>query len=334
MGSSYFRLLVAEDVYPKDDLAVPGDSTAKYGERIWPGSNQKVFEDRVYVGWGESINKQEGKISAGFINRGVKAMSELINNAGKHGCPNPRVVTTNTLRKADNADEVISVLEGMFNIRVNVLSEESEAEFGFVGAVSGLPKGSCYIVFDPGGTSTEISVGSDLSMDKYLSIPLGTHPVRELMSRPPSGKHIRFAKLTIGELLMNNTGLSGQWWEHSCLSSGKKEVKILVTGGTAVSLVLVLGQMNNGSPAFKELTAVNVGEIEMVLRRMEGKSEGEMIRLLPLERDRARLFIPGLVLLEVLLRMMDIESFRVTMRDLRWGVIFSGKRGWKEKYEG
>jgi exopolyphosphatase/guanosine-5'-triphosphate,3'-diphosphate pyrophosphatase len=334
MGSSYFRLLVAGGFYPGDDLTIPADSTAKDEVHPWYGNNEQIFEDRVYVGWGESINKEQGEISAQFLDRAVRAMSELMSNAGKHSCPNPRVVATNTLRKADNAGEVISVVERRFNVRIHVLPAEYEAKLGFLGAVSGLPEDGCCMVFDPGGTSTEISVGKTFTFDEYLSIPLGTHQVRNLMCHTFTRKHIRYARLMIDEILMNNTSFMDEWWGYSCLSSGKKEVKILVTGGTAVSLVKVLGQMKNESQAYKELTSITLSEIEMVLRRIGERTEGEMIRLLPLERDRVKLFIPGLILLEALLRNMDIESFIVTKRDLRWGVILLGNKGWKEKYEG
>ncbi len=328
MGSSYFRLLVAEIDFGREGT---GGHIANS-----PAGIDIIYEQRLYVGWGEDISGEHKSISAPSLDNAIKTLEVLLHNSQRHGCPQPRLVSTNTLREAGNAEYVVSSIRNKLGRKVHILHSRSEAELGYAGAVSGLAgkSHSNCMVFDPGGTSTEISLGGVSGMDWYTSIPLGTHRVRRMISHFSSPGHIRYSRQATGERLARSAGMERVRREYSHLSRKGKEVKILITGGTAVSLALIAEWLRNGRAVFEELAVMGRSEIELILRRLGGKREVELIRFLPLESNRARLIIPGMVLMQTLLEVVGAQSFMVTARDLRWGVVLPGNKGWKESYEG
>lgn len=69
------------------------------------------------------------------------------------------LMATHAIRTAANRDEVISAVEAVLGLPVDVLTPEIEAEYGFLGADTDCPSVGPQVVVDIGGGSTQISVG-------------------------------------------------------------------------------------------------------------------------------------------------------------------------------
>jgi exopolyphosphatase/pppGpp-phosphohydrolase len=81
----------------------------------------------------------------------------------------------------------------------------------------------------------------------------------------------------------------------------------------------------NGLPgAFREMQLITRADVALAERRFEGLRRAGRERTVPLDPDRIGLFPAGLVLIAALLESGRIEAFRVTARDLRWGVVLTG----------
>jgi exopolyphosphatase/pppGpp-phosphohydrolase len=101
---------------------------------------------------------------------------------------------------------------------------------------------------------------------------------------------------------------------------------ILCTGGTAVSLAVILNYMRRIGSLFRERESISKGDLERMLRRLWGLFETGRQHRLPLEKERLNLLLPGTILLTLLLREMRVPVFLVTSRDIRWGGIIAGDR--------
>jgi exopolyphosphatase/guanosine-5'-triphosphate,3'-diphosphate pyrophosphatase len=105
------------------------------------------------------------------------------------------VVGTSAMRDAAGGDEVKSVVRALFGVEARVLSGTEEARLAFRGGISGLADIENAAVFDIGGGSTEIVIGStDAQSDQTIayaqSFDIGSVRLTErLVSTDPPSQH-------------------------------------------------------------------------------------------------------------------------------------------------
>lgn len=297
MGSSYFRLLVV-----------------RHGPA---GTVEVICDDKEYVGWGASI--ADGRsIGEEWIERAALALDRLLEAAERCGCGHPILAGTNTLRSAVNGEAARSSLEERTGRTVTVLSQRGEAALGFLGACGAADGDGPLLLIDIGGTSTEIVWGGRGIMEGFESLPLGTHIAASIISRGYSDNLVVPYRSALRRL-EDSISL------HYALPNTRQRLTILATGGTAVSLAVMMRHMRERKPGFIERTAVHSGMLEFVVRRIRELFIAGLERSIPLEPERTRLLLPGLALMTLLLRAMRVTEFLITARDLRWGAVTVGK---------
>jgi len=313
LGSSYFRLLVVEGVFPEPD---------RLGTEAFELCSFK--EDRRYIGWGEDLAAR-GAISQRRLGEAPGFLVELIESARGWGCERPLLVGTNTLREARNAPEAVARLENVSLKPVRVLSQREEAALGFAGAAFFRGRDETVCLVDVGGTSSEISWGRGAAMAGFYGIPHGVHRVQAFLG---GASGMRRAATRLGGELRGPGGIllapSGADYR---LPVGLEQSTILLTGGTAVSLAVVLRYLRGGAPFFEEMEHITLDDLAFMRRRVSGLVRSGRERTLPLDPDRTKLLAAGSILIEALLLAMRIREFRVTARDLRWGVVLTVRGG-------
>jgi exopolyphosphatase/guanosine-5'-triphosphate,3'-diphosphate pyrophosphatase len=296
LGSSYFRLLVV---------------------RLDPAGNAEVLADeKEYVGWGASVTGT-GVISERDVARAAAALESLLWKAREVDCEGAVVLGTNALRSAGNGHEARSALEQAAGLPITVVSQRIEAELGFLGASTIADPGDPVLLVDIGGTSTEISWGRGGVMEDYRGLPLGTHTADMMTGRNAHAPPVPFDR--------GLERLRESIEQHYALPNDVRRHTIIVTGGTAVSLAVVVRYMRERKPDFVEGTHVTAGMLDLAVRRIQGLFAAGLERRIGLESERLRLLLPGLALVVSLLRTMRVTEFLVTARDLRWGVVTAGE---------
>lgn len=341
IGSSYFRLLVVRGLFPSEDISSAasrsGSGVLRGSSPVVLGGGTEVFsqhESRRYLGWGDDLQKY-GSIPGRRIDDAAAALKGLKDEAGSLGCRSLYIVATNTLRAAKNRKEIIEKFRESVKLPVSILTYMGEAALGLSGAAMLLESSGDILFADPGGTSTEVAWSRGGLIDGYLRYPHGTHSVRSMILRNlrgPSfpdqirklpGTTARGLKYRLGSYREGSDSTSV---DHSFLPEGLESPTILFTGGTAISLAVVLGYMKRRSPGFTELAEVTKGDLGLISRRLAGLFSRGRQKSLPLAAERIELIVPGLILVQALMNCLGINSYRAVTRDLRWGVILSGGR--------
>jgi exopolyphosphatase/guanosine-5'-triphosphate,3'-diphosphate pyrophosphatase len=300
IGSSFFRLLV-----------IKGGVAGK--------AAPSVVEERVYVGWGEDL-VQFKEITQESAEAARQSLRRLVAAAKGQGCDEPVITATNTLRSAGNAAKIKSMLENDLSLPIIVLSEEGEAALGFLGASTALRTDAHLkqladrpvVLIDVGGTSTELAWGEDGTLNGWLSMPWGTHSVLDLDQR--GGPATRSMRIKLMQGLAAASLLPGELRGYT----------ILATGGTAVSCAVVQRYMRRDTPVFSELEEVTLSGLDLICHRVEKLIASGRARALPLEKERIRLLLPGVVVLSECAVRLGASRFFATSRDLRWGAIAAG----------
>src|SRR5262245_61412559 len=140
IGSNTTRLLVAE---PQD------------------GQLRKVMEQRAYTRIGRDANKN-GKITAEKIAEVAEVVTTQVRLAHEMGAEVIKTVATAAIRESKNRDQVVAEIEEIAGVEVEVLSEQDEGRFAFIGATKSLghPADGVVAVVDVGGGSSEIVYGT------------------------------------------------------------------------------------------------------------------------------------------------------------------------------
>ncbi len=143
-----------------------------------------VFNEKVLCKLGEDLEKT-GRLSEAGCRIAIDNIARFTKLVERMELLEFHVVATAALREAVNGSEFAEKLERRFNLRINILSGESEATLSALGVLSAFPNLDG-IIADLGGGSIElINVETGKIRDR-TSLPLGSLRLRTLQDCNPS----------------------------------------------------------------------------------------------------------------------------------------------------
>src|SRR5215204_1644111 len=210
IGSNTTRLLVAE---PEE------------------GQLRKVMEQRAYTRIGKGASKN-GKITAEKIAEVAEVVTTQVRLAHELGAEVVKTVATAAIREAKNRDKVVKEIEEAAQVEVDVLNEDEEGRFAFIGATKSLghPVDGTVAVVDVGGGSSEVVMGTvaeGVSAVRSFKIGSGSLAEEYLDSDPPSAAEIRRLREAIDDFFAEE-GL-------------ERPDQAVAVGGSATSLRTLVG---------------------------------------------------------------------------------------------
>ncbi|MGH8977318.1 MAG: exopolyphosphatase [Acidimicrobiia bacterium] len=138
------------------------------------------------------------------IERTVATLHEYRRRIDALGAEKVRMTATSASRDASNRDVFFDAAEGAIGVRPELISGEEEGALTFTGATAGLDLPGPYLVFDVGGGSTELIVGTDRP-DGLLSVDIGCVRITEayLHGDPPTAEELSQAVSIVRDHLLD-----------------------------------------------------------------------------------------------------------------------------------
>jgi exopolyphosphatase/guanosine-5'-triphosphate,3'-diphosphate pyrophosphatase len=261
IGSNTTRLLVAE---------------------ISPRGLEKLEERRVFTHVRRSVGA-DGRLAAAKITELVEVVGAQVAVARAAGSEVVFAVATAAIRRAANADDLISALRAGCGVELRVLSEQEEARLAFVGAARALaemsegPAPASLGVADVGGGSSELVVGVPPGEISWaVSLPLGSGDLADahLRADPPAQAELdiaaRHVRAVLGEL------------------SVPRPVRAVAVGGSAASLHRLAG------------AHLDRPEFAAALELLRAQPAAAVAARFDLDVDRVRLLPAGLLILRAI----------------------------------
>jgi exopolyphosphatase/guanosine-5'-triphosphate,3'-diphosphate pyrophosphatase len=159
----------------------------------------KTIKDEIaFPRLGRGVDKS-GVISQESIDRVLSVLKDYMKVSEMTGSEKIIACGTSALRDSRNGNEVITRIRQDAMIDVEILSGEQEAQWTFLGALSGSPRSHRhFVVIDIGGGSTEITLGNQNHVERRLSLDLGCVRLTErfLHSSPPTSEELQRAMLS------------------------------------------------------------------------------------------------------------------------------------------
>jgi exopolyphosphatase / guanosine-5'-triphosphate,3'-diphosphate pyrophosphatase len=277
IGSNTTRLLVAE----------PDE-----------GQLRTVMEQRAYTRI-DSASKRKGKIAAEKVAEIGEAVATQRRLAEELGAEAIKTVATAAVREAKNRDKVVAEINREAGVEVEVLSEEEEGRFAFIGATKtlGHPVEGEIAVVDVGGGSSEVILGTVREgVREVHSFPIGSGSLADtfLSDDPPSASELREVREHIAE-----------FFEDVEIEQPAQAVAV---GGSATSLRKLVGAVLEYETLERGVRVLATDEIAEVAKRFE------------LDPRRVRILPTGVLLLEKLSQMLG-QPLQIGKGGLREGII-------------
>ena len=143
-----------------------------------------VFNEKVLCKLGEDLERT-GRLSEAGCRIAIDNIARFTKLVKRMKLSEFQVVATAALREAVNGSEFAAQLERRFNLRINILSAESEATLSALGVLSAFPNLDG-VVADLGGGSLELINIENGKIQDRISLPLGSLRLRALKDRNPS----------------------------------------------------------------------------------------------------------------------------------------------------
>jgi exopolyphosphatase/guanosine-5'-triphosphate,3'-diphosphate pyrophosphatase len=279
---------------------------------------------------GTEVCEVERRTAVTNLGRGVEHTSTLCNDAVDNVCDvigtykarweemgSERVlaIATSAVRDAGNGDAFIAELRERFDLDARLLSGEEEARLTYLGATSQRPDEGPTLVFDIGGGSTELVVGSGGEVDFHASLQAGTirHSERHLTSDPPDPHELEDLAADVNQLV--KAAIASQ--------AGPGEVRAIAVAGTPTSLAAIDQELDPYDPSRVHGYRLALRPIQHMLSRLASLPLAERLRVPGLHPGRAPTIVAGAVILVQVMRAFGLDEIEVSERDILHGSALS-----------
>jgi exopolyphosphatase/guanosine-5'-triphosphate,3'-diphosphate pyrophosphatase len=139
---------------------------------IGDGTKTDLLREMRIVRLGQDVDRT-GRLAPEAIARTLQATREYAELIAMFGVTDVRFCATSAMRDADNGVELQDAVEGILDVRPEVLAGVDEARASFLGATHGLDAARTLVV-DIGGGSTELVIGTGDVIDWSVSLDIGS----------------------------------------------------------------------------------------------------------------------------------------------------------------
>jgi len=283
-----------------------------------------IVEDRVeLVRIGESVTAT-GEISQQKRKAAIDTLSHYKSLAEQHGAAQILVVATEAIRQATNSSEFLEEAEKETGLTIHLITGDTEATLTFYGAtyeeqrqpnapaVSG--------VMDLGGGSTELVTAKNRHIIWRTSIQIGSGWLhdRYLPSDPPKPDELSVAHAFL------QTYFQGMPIKF-------QPAKLIVTGGSANSLLLLAQQAFQQDQSNRRMTYEDLIRCEGLLTALNAK---EISRRYKQPLARARILPAGALIMREMMSRLQLDEIAVSPHGIREGALLAYARygeNWLER---
>jgi len=274
------------------------------GARPSPATNQKV-ELRLH----EYLNK-EGEITAEGVALLEESIADAISHAKDFQTEEILAFATSAIRDAKNGKDILNQINKKFEIDLQVLSGDDEAQMTFLAVRRWLGWSSGrLLVLDIGGGSLEIAVGDDERAEATVSLPLGASRLtREFLnSDPHTSKEIKALETFVYDAIKQSLpeDISKHIADH-----------FVATSKTFRTLARLGEHWFEDNPKYLKINSLT--KMIPKLQDMSNKQRAELPGVSP---SRARQIVAGAIVARNVMERLHINELEICPWALREGIV-------------
>ena len=231
------------------------------------------------------------------------------------GADRTMAIATSAVRDAVNGEAFIAELRERFGLDARLLTGEEEAHLTYFGATSHRSDQDPTLVFDIGGGSTELIVGSGTDVGFHTSLQAGTirQSERHLTADPPHPHELEDLAADIRNLI-----------DRAIAAQPKgKPVRAIAVAGTPTSLAAIDQELEPYDPGRVHGYHLGLQRVQRMLSRLSSLPLAERLRVPGLHPGRAPTIVTGTVILVQVMRAFALQEIEVSELDILHGSALS-----------
>lgn len=265
----------------------------------------KTLEKRVKTTRLAEAMGIERRLQTVAMDRTISAISVFLEQAKLENVDEIFIFATAAVRKATNQKEFLGKLKEKVGVDAQVVSGETEAKLGYMGALNGKDGG----IIDVGGASTEITVVKNGKQIYTESLDLGAVSLKDACGQ--DGERV----LDFVERKIKEYGIV-------------PSAEFYAIGGTATTVAAMIMEMEVYDPNRVDGFVVERSDLERLTEKLFALSVENRKKLKGLQPERAEVIAGGTQILLSIMKMLKIEKFYVSEKDNLEGYLML-KRGLK-----
>src|SRR6476659_5652823 len=254
----------------------------------------------------------EGALSDEGVDSLITFIRVALEEAEDQGCESVMAFATSAIREASNTDDVLSTVLDETGVELIVLTGDDEAKLTFLAVRRWFGWSSGRLaVFDIGGGSLEIAVGSDESPDVAQSLPLGAGRLtREHLAHGLDRDVVRELRKRIRADIASDAG--------SVLRHAPDHA--VATSKTFRSLARICGAASSEAGLLVRRVLDASVPRETIPRLLE-MTPDEVAELPGVSSSRAHQIVAGALVADAVLDLFDLAELEICPWALREGII-------------
>lgn len=275
-------------------------------------AKQPIHDEARVVGLGRGLGER-GVFRPDRMEAALTVLKEYAETAKKLGIDPSKIraVATSASRRALNANTFYAQVRAQTGIRVEVIPGEEEARLTWMGGISGLdlPEGPAVLV-DPGGGSTEIIMGEADRIRYRISLELGSVRLTE--------RFLGYEAVEAGALSRLRAYVEETVAQITLPGMARTAVAV---AGTATTLSAMDLGLKVYDPKIVHGSTLTAAALRKHIDRLLEATPEERRQLVAVSPERADTLLAGAVVLLMVLERTRRQSYRISDRGLRYGVL-------------
>jgi exopolyphosphatase/guanosine-5'-triphosphate,3'-diphosphate pyrophosphatase len=278
------------------------------------GAVTEVERRTTVTNMGRGVD-HSGMICTDAIDDVCTVISDYKSRYEEMGAERVMAIATSAVRDAVNGDAFIAELRERFGLDARLLTGEEEARLTYLGATAHRLEDHPTLVFDIGGGSTELIVGSGKEVGFHASLQIGTirQSERHLTSDPPDPHELEDLAADIFNLIDRAVAAEPQ----------AKATQAIAVAGTPTSLAAIDQGLEPYDPGRVHGYRLGMPRIQRMLSRLSSLPLAERLRVPGLHPGRAPTIVAGTVILVQVMRAFGMQEIEVSELDILHGSALS-----------
>lgn len=259
-----------------------------------------------------------GELTPEAMARGLESLRHFRELALSHQVEQIVIAATSAVREAPNGREYLQVIKDQLELDVDLVSGPEEARLIYLGVLSGMPFGDRpHLVLDIGGGSTELILADGRDARALTSTRVGAVRLqRDFVKDDPIPPQRRsFLQAFIQGSL------------EPAVDKVRRRIKpgetpvLVATSGTAMAIGALAASEDDRPPLKLHGYKVSRQRLDRVVDRLAMMTTDQRRGLAAINDRRAEIIVPGSLILQTTLRMLDVDELVLSERALREGLI-------------
>ena len=259
-----------------------------------------------------------GELTALAMNRAFSTLKRFKELSESYKVDSLIIAATSAVREAPNGRVFISEIKKKIGLDVELISGAEEARLIYLGVLSGMQFGDKpHLVLDIGGGSTELILGDSSEARALTSTKIGAVRLqREFIKKDPISSQ--------NELFLRSF-IRGSM--ESAIDKVSKRIEVgeepvlVATSGTAMAIGELVANKENLIQSKLQGYRISKDKLDSIVCQLIKMTPSQRSELSSLSERRSEIIVPGALILQTIMTMVNVNEIILSERALREGLV-------------